>query len=253
MKFQRKSVYSKSTAIIAGLMFIVACCIIFQGCEKDERLDIENNDALFQILTDQIEIALKNPSPKSASISDYEFFNKKNDYSDYPESLFNLAKKLKEDYNTESYEDLKIRFNKEIGLIKTPKCFNGKTSEIESKIYQEIVLHLIDKTEPDIIKIFNTVNRFANDFICEEDQRERILYTIESLKLIYIKNNVDLSIPRLKSLTENSYGGYLLTDCQHWCVEGVLERMNWMDWLEFGMNPPLYTAAIYLHCVIVCR
>jgi hypothetical protein len=204
------------------------------------------------MLGEQIEISLKN-SLKSASTSEYELFNEKNIYSDYTSRFFKIAKKIKKDGSSESFRDFRIQLSKEIEQINKPKCFNDKISEIDIEIYQEIVLQLKDKTEPEIIKIFNTVTRFANDFICDENQRERVLYTSEALKFIYKRSNTDFSVIRLKSLfTENSYGGYLLNDCGHRCGAEKLDNMSWQDWLSFTINPPAWTAALFAHCIIIC-
>ena len=252
MKFKNKLRAGKSLATIISLVSIVILSVVFQGCEKDEGLDIKNNEALSQILREQIEISLKN-SLKSASASEYELFNEKNIYSDYTRRIFKIAKKIMKDGNSESLKDYKVQLSKETEQIKIPKCFNDKISEIDIEIYQEIVLQLKDKTEPEIIKIFNTVNRFANDFICDDNQRERVLYTNEALKYIYTSQNTDFPVVRLKSIfTENSYGGYLLNDCGHRCGEKRLDNMSWQDWVAFGMNPALWTAALFATCISLC-
>jgi len=223
---------------------------IFLGCEKNEKLDINNNEELLQILQGQVSTSFKK-STKSASLTEYEIFNNKNTYSDYARSIFSIAKKWTKDKSIASSLDFKGQFYDEINQIKTPECFNAKPSEIEYEVIHRLWIDLKGKTKYEIIIIFNNYRKFVENYICDDIQQDRILYTIETLKLICVQSSFDNSqISMLKSASDD----HLLTPCQRDCMNAKMDDMNWFDWaVALALEgPPAWAVQMYISCVINC-
>ena len=95
---------------------------------------------------------------------------------------------------------------------------------------------------------------FANDYICDDNLKDRVLYANEALKFMYKSQDAEQSAVSLKSgvYAQNSYGGYLLNDCGHRCGEERLDNMGWQEWTLFAMNPALFAAGLFAVCISLC-
>jgi hypothetical protein len=233
-----KKIIKKCTLKLSIFTIVVLSTFIFYNC-NDIEPSLKNNESEILESLRNITSLKSNKIVNVSEFKDYHSYAKKSEYSEYAKAMHNAIVKINKDKKANKNEFKQI-FLKEIEKIKKPICFNEEPSEIE---------------------IVNSYFDIIEDNICDDMKKDRLLYTIEMLSLIY--NNFDnvsnlksskinslSSIPILKSA--NEYGGVLLSDCQHECMESSINDMNWVNWVEAAIAPGPYFAWMLASCIYDC-
>jgi hypothetical protein len=232
------------------IIFLFIVCI---SCDKSNEPEYSDS-MLLGILRENVSSSLKNLESANTK-QEYIFFWKTNSYTEYAKRIFSYVQDKKNE-QLKSTNKIKGYSNTEINLLELPICFNGEFTEIESILIKELFHDLKGKADAEIVLIFNTYCNFIQNFLCNDNQRERMIYTFEAIKLIFkdvVSNNEELSGLRLKSINNTmEEGEHALTPCQHDCISDKLDSWNWVDWLFAAANPPLNVLALYLSCVVQC-
>ncbi len=222
--------------------------VTFLSCDEYSSEITNHHENLLIMHRKKVEQALVH-----ATDIDLNFFCDNTRYLQHAKSVFNKL-----------YDNQLLRSNdssmEEI-LKETPRplCFDMPVTDFEKKFFVSLISLLSQNEFEKTIVVFNETENFVLQEIFNENLKEKLLFVIASLKMIYIqdleqKTNAILETRSgiLKQADFLCLKGRAFDKCFDKCMNETFSKMNLVKWVQFSINPPAYVAWHAASCIYDC-
>jgi len=241
------------------ILTVIFTILLLMGCKKisEPAIESSSNDFLMLKMENYILSSLSDSIKVKENV---EYNSKLNSFANYALDSYRMVAEKSQNQTLKSGNLFGDDLHSFLKSQPKPICFEKPMTALEKSMFLSILNFIDNKRFVETMTILNSAEEFISENMCDKYQRERMLYLVATLKVGFLMRNSILSYTEyttnLKSgkIGNNIYAlsGAAWESCLENCMDKKYAAMNFVEWVEFAVNPPVHVLWSIASCSWDC-